>query len=257
MACVIRSAYLRVYLPRERAGRWPPHTPPRRTRRTIRASDHFVWEESTRDDAFTTEWNGGVYVCPRYPKLRMLEGVLAFRNAYGGLSEMLIPERALRAAVEELADIRSSSPEARSHILSSPWHVPIRWFIAFDAADREVVRKPAGLTVRYLSELGDALDRVTDAVDVLEDAGFDESVVEPVGELADWLSEFSGDALLELDYGGVAGLFTEVDLAMDESAAEIHSALQALEEGNVRQAGMLYANIAGRWAPMQAITYVN
>jgi hypothetical protein len=257
MSSVIRAAYLRVYLPQDRSSKWPGHAPARPVGHSIRASDHFVWEESTRNDAFTRDWNGLSYVCPRYTKLRMLEGVLAFRNAYGGLAEMLVPERAVRSAKSELADIKAREPEARSYILSSPWHVPIRWFIAFDPADREVVTTPGGLTIRYTGLVGDALAKVTDAVEILEGAGFDDSVVEPVGELVDWLSEFSADALLELDYGGVARLFTDVDLAMDESAAEIQSSLKALEEGNVRQAGMLYAHVASRWAPAQAITYAN
>ena len=254
---MIRAAYLRVYVPRDRLERWDVYMPPPSVRRVARVSDHFMWEESTRDDAFTREWDGTVYVCPRYPRLRMLEGVLAFRNAYGGFAETLIPDRALRTVRSELAEIIERQPDARSYILSAPWHVPIRWFIAFDPAAREVHGKDGDLTIRYGNKVGDAAERVVRAVGVLEEAGFDDSILDPVTELADWLGEFDDDCMLELDYGSVAGLFSDVDLAMDESAAEIQSSLAALQDGNMRQAGMLYAHVAGRWAPAQAINYVN
>jgi hypothetical protein len=73
----------------------------------------------------------------------------------------------------------------------------------------------------------------------------------------DWLRPFPRDSLLELDYAGVASLFTEADLALDESAAEVAASIDALERGEYEMAGEFYATAAGRWAHAQALAYAN
>ena len=61
---------------------------------------------------------GVTYVCPRFPRLRMLEGVLAFNNAFPDAA--LIPKTELVSASEELTRLRDQSPAVRSHILTFP-----------------------------------------------------------------------------------------------------------------------------------------
>ena len=122
----------------------------------LRGDEHFLWAEPMGNDAFSVTWQGAKYVCPRYPRLRMLEGMLAFNNAFPDAA--LIPRAELVAASEELSQLRDQSPAVRSHILTSPWHVPIRWFIAFLLEEREMYERPAGLSVRYRTLQGDAID---------------------------------------------------------------------------------------------------
>jgi len=251
---VIRTAYLRIYLPAERVGPWPSHTPSARAR-VVRASDHFVWDEPLGDDAFTVEWRGRRYLCPRFPRLRMLEGLLAFSNAFPGLP--LVPEGLVDAYAAELAELKSSSPDARSYILSSPWHVPVRWFAAFHPDDREVYESGHGPSIRYRTAVGDAVDRVLWASAVLRRAGFADPVVEQVRGLERWLAEFSVDAMVELDYAGVAAWFDADELAFDESAAEVRKSLEALERGDYEEAGEFYTTVAARWAPAQAVAFSN
>ena len=252
---MIRTAYLRVYLPRERASDWDPHVSRQAAPNLVRADERFMWQEPTSNDAFTVEWNGRSYVCPRFPRLRMLEGVLAFSKAYPGAA--LIPTTAVRSAADELARLRSDAPRARSHILSSSWHVPLRWFAAFDSEDRDLYEAPFGLSLRYRGLLGAGVDRVERAVRILDEAGFDDPVISQVRDLERWLSEFSRDAMLELDYATAATLFADGDLALDESAADVGSSLAALAAGDFEQAGTHYAAVATRWAQAQALTYVN
>ncbi|MFQ5555659.1 MAG: hypothetical protein ACE5GC_09875 [Acidimicrobiia bacterium] len=251
---MIRTAYLRVYLPKGAGDSslpgaidHPPHI--------VRTADRFLWQESTANDALTTVWRGRAYACPRFPRLRMLEGVIAFNRAYPVAG--LLPERTVRTAADELARIRSASPRARSHILSSPWHVPLRWFSAFDPETRELYDAPFGLSIRYRGDVGDATERVTRAVSILEQAGFDDSVVAQVRDLERWLRDFSRNGMLELDYGTVAELFSQGDLVLDESAVEVHDSLGALAASDFERASMKYGAVATRWAPAQALTYVN
>lgn len=224
-------------------------------RALVRVTDEFVWEGPTSDDAYTAEWMGSTYVCPRFPRLRMLEGVLSFRDDHPGSA--LASELAVRRASQELARIRSLLPTARSYILTAAWHVPLRWFVCFDPAQREFYESRAGRSIRYRTELADALPRVTRAIDILEEAGFEDSVVEDVADLERWLHDFSNTGMLELDYHTVASLFSDGSIVLDESAAEVHRSLDALSRLDYEAAGEAYAAVAGRWAPAQALAYVN
>lgn len=250
---VIRSAQFRVYLPVERLGRFDPHR--REGRAVVQVDDEFVWEEPTRDDAYTATWSGGTYVCPRYPRLRMLEGVLAFRSAHP--ASALMSELAVRNAAQELAQIRSDAPTARSYILTAPWHVPLRWFTAFDPAERELYETAAGTSIRYRTSTSDAITRIERAIEILDEAGFDASIVDEVQNLHRWVKEFAGDGMIELDYHTVAGLFPDAELAFDESAAEVARSLSALDRLDYDEANEAYAEVATRWAAAQALVYVN
>lgn len=251
---VIRSAYLRVYLPADTAGTWSPHRVPS-FGTIVRASNHFVWGETTTEDAFSVEWQGRRHVCPRNARLRMLEGVLAFSAANPGTT--LVPDITLRHAADELAELRSSQPGTRSYILTSPWHVPLRWFLPFVAGQRDVYDSEEGLSVRFRTSCILAIPPVTRAINVLESAGFEEDVVDQVRDLERWLREFPSDAMLELDYASVAGLFTDGDLVMDDSVEKVAASIDALERLDYEAAGRLYAEVAGHWAQAQALMYVN
>ena len=252
---VINAAYLRVYLPVERIGVPYPRHRPSFGRSAIAATEHLVWGESTTEDAFRAEFEGRDYLCPRSPRLRMLEGVMAFSHAYP--TSGLLPERAVRHAAAELEALRSEMPAARSHILTSPWHVPLRWFIPFRPEDRTVYQLDGTTTARFRTLLGRGRPKVHRAAEVLEDAGFDDSVIEQVRDLARWLEEFTSEAVLELDYASVARLFDEADVILDDSAEEVAASLAALAEGDFDGAGRAYASVASRWAHAQALTFAN
>ena len=253
------AAYLRVYLPADRtptpSARAEYST---RTNRLIVSGTYGVFEESLRDDAFVIEYEGRRFVCPRHPRLRMLEGVLAFRNAYAGpAATMLVPEVTAERAARELRRMQSRHPGVRSHILTSAFAVPLRWFAAFDPEERVLSEVDGGTTIRYRTRLRSAVTRLRRTISVLEEAGFDESIVEPVSELLEWVNAFSDDAVLELDYGGVAALFSSADLALDESAADLAASLEALEEEDYDRAGEHYGEAASRWAHAQSLAYAN
>jgi hypothetical protein len=63
--------------------------------------------------------------------------------------------------------------------------------------------------------------------------------------------------MLELDYASVAEQFSAVELAFDESAAQIRESLDALEALDFERAGEKYAEVAARWVHAQALAYVN
>ena len=112
-------------------------------------------------------------------------------------------------------------------------------------------------TARFRTLLGRGRPKVHRAAEVLEDAGFDDSVIEQVRDLARWLEEFTSEAVLELDYASVARLFDEADVILDDSAEEVAASLAALAEGDFDGAGRAYASVASRWAHAQALTFAN
>jgi hypothetical protein len=102
-----------------------------------------------------------------------------------------------------------------------------------------------------------AVDRVSWAVEVIDRAGFDDSLIEVIEDLERWLKGFPEGSMLELDYASVAQQFTAVELAFDESAAQIRASLDALDDLNFERAGEKYAEVAARWVHAQALAYVN
>jgi hypothetical protein len=254
---VAPAAYLRVYVPAQ-GPLLEEHLPAAGARRVLVRGAYGIWFESLRDDAFVIELEGRRLVCPRRPRLRMLEGLLAFRHAYPpGIGESLVPETLARRAAAELALLQAGHPEARSHILTSPFHVPLRWFAAFAGKERELRAGPDGLGIRYRTPVGSALRRLERAGRALERAGFDEETYGLLRGLADWLRPFPSDSLVELDYGGVAGLFSDEELVADESAADLAASLNAVQRGDLEEAAERYGLVAARWAYAQSLSFAN
>jgi len=254
------AAYLRVYVPASRTdGPVLPHVEDRSgSARVLRAGEYGLSAESARDDAFVIDRDGTRYVCPRNPRLRMLEGLLAFRHAYGeSVASALVPEEVADRAADELDRIHDRFPGVKSHILTSPFAIPLRWFSVFRQSERIIDETDGVMTIRYRTELSEGLLRLRRAAQIIEGAGFDETVIEQVGDLVRWLEEFPRDAIVELDYGGVTSLFDDTDLVLDESAADIAASLEALEREDYEAAGEHYGTAAARWAHAHALAYVN
>lgn len=221
----------------------------------MRVDDEFVFVEPTSEDALTAEWRGETWTCPRHPWLRMMEGILAFRNANPGSPFM--SELAVRRAAQELRKIKNDDPTARSHILSSPWHVPLRWFACFSPDEREMYEAVHGPSIRYRTTIALALDRMGATITTLENAGFDDVIVADAADLEDWIAGFAEDGMLELDYHTVARHFPDAELVFDESADDVRRSLEALRSESWDEAGQAYSDVASRWMSAQALTYVN
>ncbi len=221
----------------------------------MKSSGAFLWQESTTDDAIYTTWQGSQYVCPRNTRLRMVEGILAFAKTNPGLP--LLTEAERLAYVAELAELRRASRHARGYILSSAWHVPLRWFAAFTKPEREIYDLDGQSSVRYRTSVGEAIDRVHWAGTVTAEAGFSEGVVARLQQLENWLVGHEPESMIELDYGTTAREFSDGTLAFDESADDIRQSLLALEAGDYETSGEAYQRVAMRWADAQSYTFSN
>lgn len=243
-----KSANLRVYSP-EVSGSSEPvpgfvHT-------------YGLLSEEEGDSHWTVEWEGRRLVCPRNLRLRVLESTVAFANAYRGFGLGLIPEGAARAADRELKAYHRNHPEHRSHILTSAWHVPVRWFAAFDPSEKEVYEGPEGPRVRYRADITRARERIRDAYGILTKLAVFAAPAEELGQLVEWLEPFPEGSMVELDYAEVSTLFDPQELVFDDSCEQIRESLEALAAGDMTRAGECYGRVVTRWAPAFSVTFSN
>ncbi len=210
------------------------------------------------EGAFLREVEGELLICPWRTRLRMLAGLLAFRNSVPEeVAEAFVPEAEARRAAHELAVLGDERPEVRSHILHANWHVPLRWFGAFDGSERILTEDKDGLRIRYETPLSTAKARLVRCLAVLEETWIDDTVTAAVRELLEWLDGFTTDGLIELDYGSVATMFSHEDLLEDQSAAEVGACLDALETGDLIRASRLFSAVTDRWTEVRAREVAN
>lgn len=210
------------------------------------------------EGAFVRRTDMGILVCPWRTRLRMLVGLLAFRGSMPDeVAEAFVPEEHARRAAYELARLEEERPEIRSHIIHSNWHVPLRWFAAFDESERILTEDKRGLRIRYEAPLSVGRARLERAVTILEGSWIDESVTAAVREIAGWMGEFPEEGILELDYGSVAQMFSDDELVDDASASKVWACLDALEGGDVVRAGRIFGELTDRWTDVRAREVVN
>lgn len=258
---MIRSSYLRVYqalseFPADEATAWLAND------RSAGGADASVarrWLVTAalpdRPDAvaaaggaFVKEVDNEVFACPWRTRLRMLAGLLAFRDSLPDeVADAFVPLSQAKRAARELA-VLGDRPDLRSHILHANWHVPLRWFVAFEGSERVLIEDKDGLRIRYETSLAQAHARLNRAVAILETSWGEDDVTESVRELLDWLEQFDGRGLVELDYASVSGMFPPDDLVADDSALETWACLEALEGGDLIRAGRLFSTLTERWA---------
>ena len=251
---MIRTANLRVYLEEAAvAVRGLPEAPSQL--RSPVAVGVALTTERSGDDAYTAEWRGRVYRCPRTPLVRMLEGLLALRAASSQLGPPLFPQSAVDEARHRL-EVLKRTDSGVSHILTSAWHVPIRWFVPFAPDQRELVDEPEP-SLRYRQLVGEGLSRLDRATDILADSDIPPAITAEVRALRSWLEDFPRSAMLELVYGSVARFFEDGELALDESVADLWASLDALSKNDWDSAGERYGTLVERWALPMAIAYSN
>lgn len=200
--------------------------------------------------------DGELRLCPHRARLRLLAALVAFRRSIPAeVAGAFMPDGEAERALSELEDLRASNPGWRSHILTSTWEVPVRWFVAFDDSEREA--DPAGPTLRYRTTMLAARGRTERALEAARRAVVGPGVVALVSDLARWLELFDPNSVVELDYGALARLMAPRTLLRDRSARDIQNAVSALDQGDVLRATAFYMRAAERWAPLAALERTN
>lgn len=209
------------------------------------------------EHAFVHRVGGMTYVCPWRTQLRAWEAMTEFRREMPDeIADAFFPRQAAEVAERELARVRATEPDVKSHILSETWQVPLRWFIPFEGEERRLALS-GERSVSYLTSMGNARRRTARALAILRRTIEDRPIIEGVEELARWLEEYHPRSLVELDYGGLVSLFDDADLEADESAADIAHAIACLADGEADEATEAYARVATRWGAVRSVEVAN
>lgn len=218
------------------------------------------------EQAYVTQVDGVTLVCPWRTRVRAWEALGEVRSALPAvLVDALVPRAVLDRAEQDLDAWRVEHPEQRVHVRSSTWQVPVRWFVLFDAEEREVSPgapgegagappgRRTGRALVYRTPMSRARRRTARALAVLRRSADDGAAASGVEDLARWLEEFHPRSLVELDYGGLVHLLDDEALAEDDSAGDIALALAALAEEQGEEAATAYARVTSRMKALQAV----
>ncbi|WP_328561374.1 hypothetical protein [Streptomyces coelicoflavus] len=262
------AAYLRVYeplaaFPDEERAHWT-----RYARRPDRPSYQDELRRSLSDllptppvavpvhesaDAFVTEVDGVVCVCPWRTRLRGWQ-------ALGDLAEdfpepvldALIPPVVRRQSAQDYERWLERNPDARPWIRTATWQVPINWFVLVSDAEREYDEGggdegAAAPVLRYRTPMVQARRRVARGLRALREAVDEGPLIDGLVDVGRWLEEFHPRSLVELDYGGLVHALPAGELEADHSAADVAEGIEALRHGDGAAAGAAYGRLVERW----------
>lgn len=236
-------------------------------------------------DAFVTEVDGVVCVCPWRTRLR---GWLALEELADVLPLPLL-DAVLPAVVRVQASAdyerwRERNPDARPWIRTGVWQVPVRWFTLFSDDERTYEpgepakplepgesgqpgesREPGqsgdagpGVPVlRYRTPMVQARRRLARGLKALRDSIDDGPMIEGLVDVGRWLEEFHPRSLVELDYGGLVHVLSDEQLAEDRSAADVAAGIAALRSGDGERAGEAYGRLTERWRAVRDRQFAN
>lgn len=238
---MIDIAFLRVYRPAEEV-RLPVSAG---SRSVPRLSAVTLTTESQLADAWEVGWEGRQWRCPRVPRRRMLESLVAYHHATNRFGMSIVDVGIAESARRELIRIRAGVSEPAT-VMVSAWHPPLRWFIAYvpdDTVEPMVLRK----------NLGSAAERVTGAVARMRQLELPAPWIDDLASFSEWLEAFEGEAMLELDYRQVGWRLGPT--LLDDTTFDVASAVDALHEGDLETAGHCYSAAMFRWAEAHAVAY--
>jgi hypothetical protein len=141
-----------------------------------------------------------------------------------------------------------------SHILTSTWSIPPRWFALFTPDERlRGVNEDGHFTI-LRTAISNAKSRCKFTHQAVLGA-FGQGIVEgEVAELLAWLEIFDGKSIVELDYGGLATYLNnqlvnsgEVGLDADTSVEDVTSSVAGLASGDGALAGRGYERLVSLW----------
>ena len=231
-----------------------------------------VWDEQLRalrrtitceppnqnpDGAHQLEHKGKRYVAPWSTAARCWAALEDFKYTLpASVIKFFIPqtiEDSINSSIDMVED-------KVSHILTSTWNIPPRWFALFSPDERlRGVNEDGHFTISRTA-ISNAKSRCTFTHQAVLGA-FGEGAVEgEIAELLDWLEIFDPKSIVELDYGGLATYLNkqliengEVGLDADTSIEDVTSSIAGLASGDGALAGRGYERLVSRWRRVSAL----
>ena len=147
-----------------------------------------------------------------------------------------------------------------SHILTSTWSIPPRWFALFKPEERlRGVNEDGHFTIMRTS-IGNAKQRASFAHEAVLSAFGVGAVEDEIATLISWFEIFNPKSIVELDYGGLANYLNnlliqngESGLDADLSIEDVTSSVAGLAAGDGALAGRGYERLLSRWRKVAAL----
>jgi hypothetical protein len=194
-------------------------------------------------------------VCPLDLRPRSATALAGFLStATGPLVEATISQPA-ETAKSRAAAVMAELASNAMHAISATWTVPLPWFALVDPEARQLVLAPVDDPDRQVSwraTITDAQQRVARAYSVVSKAIGEEGPARVLRDTGRWLEHFHPDSAVELDYGGLVQLMDDNTLLNDDSAADVHAIVDALEEGDAEQVAEIYERLRDFWGELAA-----
>jgi hypothetical protein len=209
------------------------------------------------DGAHVLEHEGKRYIAPWSTAARCWAALDDFKYTLPpSVIKFFIPQT-IEDSINSTIDIVEDKV---SHILTSTWNIPPRWFALFSPDERlRGVNEDGHFTISRTA-ISNAKSRCTFTHQAVLGA-FGEGAVEgEVAELLAWLEIFDPKSIVELDYGGLATYLNnqliesgQVGLDADTSIEDVTSSIAGLASGDGALAGRGYERLVSRWRRVSAL----
>jgi hypothetical protein len=147
-----------------------------------------------------------------------------------------------------------------SHILTSTWNIPPRWFSLFRPDERIRGENDDGYFTIMRTSIANAKQRAAFTHDAVLNAFGSGPIEGEIADLIDWLEIFDTASIVELDYGGLAIYLNnlliengEAGLDADTSIEDVNSSIAGLASGDGSLAGRGYERLVSRWRKVASL----
>lgn len=191
--------------------------------------------------------------CPVDERQRCWAALRAARADGEGLLRASFPPHVLAEAEADDRAWTAAHPDSVPHLRTSSWHVPIRWFAAFQDSERVVERGPEPSVV-YRTTMVEARRRLSRTHALLRRTAPRDRLTGAVRDLGAWVNEFHPRGVLELDYGGLVELLGVEEVARDPSVTTMGEVFAALGDGRDTDAWARYRTVVDHWRSVQRMS---
>jgi hypothetical protein len=147
-----------------------------------------------------------------------------------------------------------------SHILTSTWNIPPRWFALFSPDERLRGQNEDGLFTILRTAISNAKQRAAFTHETVLGAFGSGPIEGEIADLQSWLKIFDDKSIVELDYGGLANYLNnllitngQAGLDADTSIEDVTSSIAGLAAGDGARAGRGYERLVSRWRKVAAL----
>lgn len=161
---------------------------------------------------------------------------------------------------ESIGDIENKV----SHIITSNWNIPPRWFALFKPEEKKVGENEDGPFIIVQTSIKNAKSRARFTHGVVSGTFGKGPVEAEISELISWLEVFDNNSIVELDYGGLAKYLHnllvqsgQLGLDSDTSIEDVSSSIAGLAAGDGALASKGYERLVQRWRRVSTLEFSN